>query len=68
MEEQNSAESSKGRQWRDGSLHCDLPIKELKELFNVNHYIVSQANPHIAPLLRLKEVCRLWGGKYGAKV
>eukprot|EP00897_Mesotaenium_endlicherianum_P003470 jgi/Mesen1/3150/ME000184S02218 len=43
------------RNWRDGSLESDLPMKELKELFNVNHYIVSQANPHIAPLLRLKE-------------
>lgn len=56
------------RRWRDGSLEIDLPIKQLKELFNVNHYIVSQANPHIAPLLRLKEMVRGFGGSFGAKV
>lgn len=56
------------RKWRDGSLESDLPMKELKELFNVNHFIVSQANPHIAPLLRIKEACRTLGGQWGAKV
>lgn len=56
------------RHWRDGSLDCDLPIKELKELFNVNHYIVAQANPHIAPLLRIKEAFRVWGGDTAAKL
>ncbi|KAL1554677.1 mitogen-activated protein kinase tyrosine protein phosphatase sdp1 [Salvia divinorum] len=56
------------RRWRDGSLEIDLPIKQLKELFNVNHYIVSQANPHIAPLLRLKEMVRGFGGSFGAKI
>ncbi|KAB2634886.1 triacylglycerol lipase SDP1 [Pyrus ussuriensis x Pyrus communis] len=43
------------RRWRDGSLEIDLPMMQLKELFNANHFIVRQANPHIAPLLRLKE-------------
>jgi TAG lipase / steryl ester hydrolase / phospholipase A2 / LPA acyltransferase len=56
------------RRWRDGSLESDLPIKRLKELFNVNHFIVSQANPHIAPLLRLKEIVRAYGGSFAAKV
>ncbi|KAH6828706.1 Patatin-like phospholipase family protein [Perilla frutescens var. hirtella] len=56
------------RRWRDGSLEIDLPIKQLKELFNVNHYIVSQANPHIAPLLRLKQMVRNCGGCFGAKL
>lgn len=56
------------RRWRDGSLEIDLPIKQLRELFNVNHYIVSQANPHIAPLLRLKQMVRTYGGNFGAKV
>ncbi|KAG6413678.1 hypothetical protein SASPL_126392 [Salvia splendens] len=51
------------RRWRDGSLEIDLPIKQLKELFNV-----SQANPHIAPLLRLKEMVRGFGGSFGAKI
>lgn len=56
------------RRWRDGSLEIDLPMIQLKELFNVNHFIVSQANPHIAPLLRLKEFVRANGGNFAAKV
>ncbi|XP_020575929.1 triacylglycerol lipase SDP1-like [Phalaenopsis equestris] len=56
------------RRWRDGSLESDLPTLQLKELFNVNHFIVSQANPHIAPLLRLKELVRAYGGNFAAKL
>ncbi|KAF3963811.1 hypothetical protein CMV_011843 [Castanea mollissima] len=56
------------RRWRDGSLEIDLPMIQLKELFNVNHFIVSQANPHIAPLLRLKEFVRAIGGNFAAKL
>lgn len=43
------------RLWQDGSIEQDLPLKPLSELFNVNYFIVSQANPHIAPLLSLKQ-------------
>lgn len=57
-----------GRRWRDGSLQADLPMMQLRELFNVNHFIVSQANPHIAPFLRFKESVRYWGGNFAAKV
>ncbi|KAJ0782579.1 putative triacylglycerol lipase [Helianthus annuus] len=56
------------RRWRDGSLEIDLPMIQLKELFNVNHFIVSQANPHIAPLLRFKEFVRAYGGNFAAKL
>lgn len=56
------------RRWRDGSLESDLPMMHLKELFNVNHFIVSQANPHIAPLLRLKEAVRTYGGHFAGKL
>nr|XP_043610538.1 triacylglycerol lipase SDP1 [Erigeron canadensis] len=56
------------RRWRDGSLEIDLPMIQLKELFNVNHFIVSQANPHIAPLLRIKEFIRAYGGNFAAKL
>ncbi|XP_020585889.1 triacylglycerol lipase SDP1-like [Phalaenopsis equestris] len=56
------------RRWRDGSLEMDLPMMQLKELFNVNHFIVSQANPHISPLLRLKELVRSYGGNFAAKL
>ena len=42
------------RRWRDGSLEADLPMDSLRELFNCNYFIVSQSNPHIVPLLRIK--------------
>lgn len=30
----------------DGSMEVDLPMQQLGEMFNVNHFIISQANPH----------------------
>jgi len=56
------------RRWRDGSLEMDLPMMRLKELFNVNHFIVSQTNPHISPLLRMKEHVRAYGGRFAGKL
>ncbi|KAI4985895.1 hypothetical protein ZWY2020_018525 [Hordeum vulgare] len=56
------------RRWRDGSLEMDLPMMQLKELFNVNHFIVSQTNPHISPLLRMKEIVRAYGGRFAGKL
>eukprot|EP01147_Barroeca_monosierra_P004046 gene4046-8438_t len=41
-----------GQVWSDGSMETDLPIEQLSEHFNVNHFIVSQVNPHIVPFLR----------------
>ena len=35
----------------DGSIEGDLPTARLSELFNVNHFIVSQVNPHVTPWL-----------------
>ena len=36
--------------WIDGSLKGDLPMRRLSRLHNVNHFIVSQVNPHVAPV------------------
>lgn len=36
----------------DGSVDNDIPTVRLSEMFNVNHFIVSQVNPHIVPFLR----------------
>jgi NTE family protein len=36
--------------WIDGSLKGDLPMRRISRLHNVNHFIVSQANPHVAPI------------------
>lgn len=35
----------------DGSFSLDLPMQRLSELFNVNHYIVSQVNPFVIPFV-----------------
>lgn len=38
--------------WVDGTLKSDLPHLRLRRLHNVNHYIVSQTNPHIVPFVQ----------------
>lgn len=37
--------------WNDGSLKSDLPMLRLRRLHNVNHFVVSQTNPHVIPFL-----------------
>ena len=37
--------------WIDGSVDNDLPMTRLSEMFNVNHFIISQVNPHVVPFL-----------------
>ncbi|KAJ5964329.1 uncharacterized protein N7479_004205 [Penicillium vulpinum] len=39
------------KQYIDGSVDGDLPMTRLAEMFNVNHFIVSQVNPHVMPFL-----------------
>ncbi len=39
------------RKWVDGSMSDDLPAKRLSRLYGVNHYIVSQTNPHVLPFV-----------------
>jgi TAG lipase/steryl ester hydrolase/phospholipase A2/LPA acyltransferase len=39
------------QRWIDGSVEGDLPTTRLAEMFNVNHSIVSQVNPHVVPFL-----------------
>ncbi|KAL2165590.1 hypothetical protein VTG60DRAFT_4270 [Thermothelomyces hinnuleus] len=39
------------QQFIDGSVDNDLPMTRLAEMFNVNHFIVSQVNPHVMPFL-----------------
>ena len=38
--------------WVDGSLHGDLPKQRLSRLHNVNHFVVSQTNPLVLPLMQ----------------
>ncbi|KAL4443986.1 hypothetical protein ABPG75_011723 [Micractinium tetrahymenae] len=51
---ESSGSGASARRWRDGSLEQDLPMRGLSEMFSVNHFIVSQTNPHIVPFLNLK--------------
>ena len=39
------------KRWVDGTLSSDLPMLRIARLHNVNHYIVSQTNPHIVPFM-----------------
>lgn len=43
--------SPAGSRWIDGSVENDLPMNKLAEMFNVNHFIVCQVNPHVVPFL-----------------
>ncbi|MDH3893428.1 MAG: DUF3336 domain-containing protein [Chromatiales bacterium] len=42
--------------WIDGSVHADVPKERINRLHNINHYIVSQTNPHVVPFMRDEEV------------
>ncbi|KAI3941445.1 hypothetical protein MKW92_019152 [Papaver armeniacum] len=44
----------------------NLPVRRWRD--GINHVIVSQDNPHIAPFLRLKEIARAYGGNFAAKL
>lgn len=37
----------------DGSVDGDLPIMRLSEMFNVDHIIAVQVNPHVSPVLKV---------------
>ncbi|MGF1469488.1 MAG: DUF3336 domain-containing protein [Sandaracinaceae bacterium] len=39
------------RRWIDGSASEDLPTKRITRLYGVNHFIVSQTNPHVLPFV-----------------
>ena len=36
----------------DGSVSHDIPLGRLRAMLDVNHFIVSQVNPHIVPFIR----------------
>ncbi len=41
--------------WSDGSFATDIPRARMSRLFNVNFFIVSQANPHILPFVQSRQ-------------
>ncbi|MES2257797.1 MAG: DUF3336 domain-containing protein [Pseudomonadota bacterium] len=47
--------------WVDGAVASDLPAQRLGELYNVNHHIVSQVNPHVLPFMSDQGRKEGWG-------
>ncbi len=41
--------------WIDGAFASDIPRQRISRLFNVNYFIVSQANPHILPFISQRQ-------------
>ena len=37
--------------WSDGGVSTDMPMARIGRLFNANHFIVSQTNPHVLPFV-----------------
>ncbi|CAG8771943.1 7972_t:CDS:10, partial [Gigaspora margarita] len=49
----------KFKRWTDAvPSEIDSPLSRLSELFNVNHFIVSQANPFIVPFMSQEQTTR----------
>ena len=40
--------------WVDGSVGGDLPFQRLTQMLSINHFITSQANPHVVPFQALQ--------------
>ncbi len=38
--------------WVDGTLKMDVPKRHIARMHNVNHFIVSQTNPHVLPFMK----------------
>jgi TAG lipase/steryl ester hydrolase/phospholipase A2/LPA acyltransferase len=49
--------------YSDGSVENDLPMQQLSELFNINHFIISQVNPHSFLLATLSIQSYVWTNK-----
>ena len=63
-----SAQEITFRSWRQASYKDrDSPLSRIAELFNVNHFVVSQARPYMAPFLRsdLHQPCPRQSGLRG---
>ncbi|OAP56138.1 hypothetical protein AYL99_09317 [Fonsecaea erecta] len=39
---------------RQATVHPEAPLTRIGELFNVNHFIISQSRPYIAPFIQLQ--------------
>ncbi len=55
--------------WIDGSMRGDLPTFRVGRLHNVNHFVVSQTNPHVLPFAhnRQRRGFLSWATRLAAK-
>mmetsp|Transcript_8731 Transcript_8731/g.18118 ORF Transcript_8731/g.18118 Transcript_8731/m.18118 type:complete len:883 (-) Transcript_8731:151-2799(-) len=53
-------ESGARQAFSDGSMEADLPMQQLSEMFNVNHFIISQANPHAVMFASYNQKTTVW--------
>lgn len=53
-------EFGSGEKFVDGSMEADLPMQQISELFNINHFIVSQVNPHASLLSTMALPKSVW--------
>jgi len=56
-------ESATTASFIDGSMEADLPMQQLSEMFNVNHFIISQANPHAVMLASFNVNKSVWSNR-----
>jgi TAG lipase/steryl ester hydrolase/phospholipase A2/LPA acyltransferase len=56
-------ETSSNHHFIDGSMEADLPMQQLSEMFNINHFIISQANPHAVVLASFNINKSIWANK-----
>lgn len=57
-------ESANTASFIDGSMEADLPMQQLSEMFNVNHFIISQANAHAAMLASFNVDKSVWSNRF----
>jgi TAG lipase / steryl ester hydrolase / phospholipase A2 / LPA acyltransferase len=57
-------ESGGGQVFSDGSMEQDLPMQQLSEMFNVNHFIISQANPHAVMFASYNQKVSVWNNPF----
>jgi TAG lipase/steryl ester hydrolase/phospholipase A2/LPA acyltransferase len=57
-------ESSTSVRFLDGSMEADLPMQQLSEMFNINHFIISQVNPHAVMFSDLGLTNSIWTSRY----
>eukprot|EP00529_Nitzschia_sp_RCC80_P000256 CAMPEP_0113446790 /NCGR_PEP_ID=MMETSP0014_2-20120614/3899_1 /TAXON_ID=2857 /ORGANISM="Nitzschia sp." /LENGTH=864 /DNA_ID=CAMNT_0000337915 /DNA_START=74 /DNA_END=2668 /DNA_ORIENTATION=+ /assembly_acc=CAM_ASM_000159 len=53
-------ESAESARFSDGSMEQDLPMQQLSEMFNINHFIISQANPHAVMFASYNHFRSIW--------